>query len=80
MNEDQARRAIYFGANEIETVFGTSDALDEIDAVTAALIVEYIKSRPAMGRADRVALVAISLLAETEAGQARQLMAELLGR
>lgn len=77
MNEDQAKREVYLGVDQIESVFGTADALDNTDAITAALIIEYIRSVPAVGKNARVALVAIAFLAETDADRARQLIAEL---
>lgn len=81
MNENTTpeQKTVYLGADEIERVFGTPDALDNIDAVTAALIVEYIQSVPALGKAGRVALVAIAALAEDRPDLARGLMAELRG-
>jgi hypothetical protein len=70
-------KRVYLGAEEIERVFGSPSALDDIDVVTAVAIVDYIRSRPALGKADRVALVAIAFLAEDAPDKARQLIAEL---
>lgn len=78
MNQDEARKRVYLGASEIERVFGEPTALDDADMATAALIADFIRSRPALGKSDTIALVAIGHLSETNAALARSLMAELL--
>jgi hypothetical protein len=76
----ESRKEAYFAAPEIEAVFGTPEALDDADAATVMGIIDYIRSRPALGKADRVALVAIAALSEDQTDLARSLIAELLGK
>jgi hypothetical protein len=79
MNTPEGKRAAYLAAPEIELVFGTPEALDDTDAVTVIQIIDYIRSRPALGKADKVALAAIAMIGETNAEVARALMSELAG-
>lgn len=63
-----------------DRVLGHHEALDGVDAILVDLIVEYVHSRPALSRADAIALSAVAALSEHDPDLARSLMAQLAGR
>jgi len=56
---------------------GHHEAVDGVDLMLVMQIVAYVKSRPAMGRADKVAMSAIACLSEHDPDLARSLMTQL---
>ena len=61
-----------------DRVLGHHEALNEVDSILVELIVGYVKSRPALGLADKIALSAIAALSEHDPDLARSLMAQLI--
>lgn len=61
-----------------DRVFGEAGALDQTDAILAQMILEFVRSRPALGKADTVALNAVNGLSQHDPEFARSLMAELM--
>jgi hypothetical protein len=62
----------------IDRLFGSEDALDQADAITVDLILEYIRLQPSVNRRDVIGLTGIAALSEENPTLARLLVAELV--
>ncbi len=60
-----------------ERLFGEPTALDTTDAVLVTQILDFVNSRPALGKSDRIAISAIVQLSGFEPALARTLAAQL---
>jgi hypothetical protein len=60
-----------------DLALGHHEALDEVDFFLVSQIVAYVRSRPALGKVDKVALAAVAALSEHDPDFARSLMAQL---
>lgn len=61
-----------------DQVLGHHEALEDVDVVLVAMILKYVRSRPALGLADKIALSAVAALGEHDPDLARSLMAQLV--
>lgn len=65
-------------ADVARRVTGAEEGLDRADAVTAALIMAYVLSRPALGQMDQIGLTALAELSIHDPELARSLAAQLV--